>query len=520
MNALDRAIAEVAPGWGLARMRSRAGMAAYEAAVSSRTHKAKKSQGDANSVIQRGAMSIRGQARYLEENSDLVDTLLTTLVNNVVGKEGIGVEPMPLDRDGQVHEAFARELLEGFDEWSLKPESTGEWGRAEMERLVCRTWLRDGECLGEQLLGHVPGFVHPNGALPFSLQLMEPDFLPLDLTRPSDGIYQGIQVNDWQQAQLYHLYLQHPGGMSAVGLKTRSVAADRMLHIKQVKRLHSRRGISILASALQRIAGLQSYEEAELVAARISAAMAFYIRKGLPDDYSEPGDGAAKRRNLPISPGTIFDDLRPGEDVGTIESNRPNPILESFRGAMMRIICGSAGGANHSTVSKKYEGSYSAQRQELVDSYVSYGVLSNAFIAQWTRPVYRRYVQISIMTGRHVPPPGLDIRTAMLAYYQPPTMPWIDPYKEAQGNRELVRGGFGTESEVIRARGKNPNEVKRQRAREIRENRDQELVFNSDSYHEYYGTREGNEKANGADSANGDGGRGGDGAGAAGNSDD
>lgn len=513
MNYLDRAIATFAPSWALSRMRARTGLAAYEAAVPSRTHKAKKSQGDANAVMQRGAVSIRGQARHLEENSDLVDSLLTVLVNNVVGRDGIGVEPMPLDINGQVHEAFARELLDGFGEWSLRMDSTGEWSRAEAERLVCRTWLRDGECLGEQLLGHIPGFVHPNGSVPFSLQLMEPDFLPMELTRPADGIFQGIEVNDWQQATRFHVYLQHPGSMAATGLRTRPVAAERMLHLKLVKRLHSRRGISVLASSLQRIGGLQNYEESELVAARISAAMAFYIRKGSSEDYAAPETGVQqeKRRTLPISPGTIFDDLRPGEDVGTIESKRPSPMVQTFRDTMMRAICGAAGGVNFSTTAKKYDGNYSAQRQELVDSYVSYGVLSNAFIARWSRPVYRRYVQMSILTGRHVPPPDLDIRTVMLAYYQPPVMPWIDPYKEAQGNREMVRGGFGTESEVIRARGKNPQEVKRQRDREIRENRELGLVYNSDSYHEYYGTKNGDEKTKAAaDGGDGNGGRGGD----------
>lgn len=490
MNFLDRAILVFSPGWALSRVRSRVGLAAYQAASPSRTHKADRSRGDANASISRGAESIRDQARFQEENNDIVDGLLTTLVNNVVGKDGIGVEPMPLNHAGQVHEEFARELLEGFTEWSLKMESTGQWARAEAERLVCRTWLRDGECLGEQLIGGIPGFNHPNGELPFTIQLMEPDFLPMGLTQPGNGIYQGVEVNQWQQPTAYHVYLNHPGGMFANSLKTRAVPAEYMYHVKLAKRLHSRRGVSILASSLQRIGGLQNYEESELVAARISAAMAFYIRKGEPGDYDDEGAGkTAKRRNISISPGTIFDDLEKGEDLGSIESKRPSPMVQSFRDTMFRAVCSSAGGVNFSTVSKKYEGSYSAQRQELVDSFTSYGVLSNAFIAQWVRPIYRRYVQISLLTGRHVPPADVDIRTVMLAYYQPPVMPWISPKDEAAGNREMVRGGFGTEAEVIRARGKNPKEVKRQREREIKENQQLGLVFNSDSYHEYCGSR-------------------------------
>ena len=504
MNLLDGVIESISPGWALSREQKRAGLAAYRAAKPSRTHKAEKSTGDANAVIRQGAASIRAQARYLEENSDLIDGLLTTLVNNVVGRDGIGVEPMPLNRDGKVHDGFARELMEGFAEWSLRPESTGQWSLAEAERLVCRTWLRDGECLGEQLLGHIPDYVHPNGVVPFSLQLLEPDYLPFELVQPSEGIYEGVQVNEWQQAINYLIYLNHPGGMGMHGLKTRAVAAERMLHIKQVKRLHSRRGISVFASSLERIGGLANYEESELVAARISAAMAFYIRKGEAADYGDSGaKETEKRRTMPIKPGVIFDDLKPGEDVGTIESKRPSPFVQGFRNTMMRAICAAAGGVNFSTVSKQYEGSYSAQRQELVDSFVSYGVLSNGFISQWSRPVYRRYVQMSILTGRHRPPADLDIRTVFLAYYQAPVMPWIDPYKESMGNREMVRGGFGTEAEVIRARGKVPQEVKRQRQREIDENRRLGLVYSSDAFHEHYGEQTGNEETKHSDESYG-----------------
>jgi lambda family phage portal protein len=351
----------------------------------------------------------------------------------------------------------------------------------------------------------VPGFKHPGNSVPFSLQVMEPDFLPLDLHHPDKNIVQGIERNQWGQPQRFHLYLSHPGDLGAYSIKTRPVEADRMLHIKLVKRLHQGRGVSILASTLQRIGGLQNYEESELVAARIAAAMAFYIKKGVAEDYDSGGGDGLKRRHLSISPGTIFDDLKPGEDVGTIESKRPNALMQKFRDTMVRAIC-SATGANFSTVAKQYDGTYSSQRQELVESYLSYGVMSNSFIAQWSRPIYRRWVQMAIMTGRVQVPADVDPRTVMLAYYQPPVMPWIDPAKEADGHTKIVAGGFGTESEVIRSRGKNPQEVKRQRIREIRENRENDLVFTSDAFHEHYGVSKDEKKRKKSDAASSDGG--------------
>jgi lambda family phage portal protein len=501
MNLTERVLVKIAPGWALSRFRARETFKAYEAAKPGRLHKANATHKSGDVSATEAGRSLRGQARYLEENSDMIDGLLSVLVNNVVGKEGIGVEPMPQGFDGEVHDAFAKELAEGFAEWSLKCDSTGQWSRAELERLACRAWLRDGECLGEHILGKVPNFTHPNGVVPFSIQAMESDFLPFDLTQPAKGIAQAIETNAWGQALNFHVYLHHPGSMAGYTIKTRPVPAGSMMHIKLVKRLHQRRGVSILASSMARISGLQNYEESELVAARIAAAMAFYIRKGEPNDYDANATTAAgTRKTLAISPGTIFDDLKPGEDVGTIESKRPNALMQKFRDTMFRAIC-AATGANFSTTAKQYDGTFSAQRQELVESYVSYGVLSDAFIAQWSRRVYRQYVHMSILSGRHTVPGEVDPDTVMKAYYQPPVMPWIDPLKEAKGFTEIVKGGFGTESEVVRSRGKNPEEVHRQRKREILRNRDDGLVFSSDSFHQYYASKNNAKGTSGVQSA-------------------
>lgn len=486
MMGLERAIQWAFPGWGLSRLADREAIRAYEAAKPSRQHKAKQNHASGDRNIGRAGRSLRGQARHLEENHDLVDGLLTTMVNHIIGPNGIGVEPMPRRYDGKVHTDFARQLLAGYAEWSLKPDSTGELSRPESERQICRTWLRDGECFVEQMMGNIRGFKHPSGT-PYSLQILEPDMVPHTLEDDKQNIRQGIQRNAWNQCTFYHVLHDHPGDFSTWEMQTRPVPADSMLHIKMVKRWPQGRGVSILASALPRISGVQNYEESELMAARIAAMMAFYIKKGDPTTYDDQ-QTAGKRRKFNLSPGTIFDDLKVGEDVGTIESKRPSALLQGFRDSMWRAIC-SAAGANFSSVMKQYDGTYSAQRQELVESYVNYGVMQNTFIAQQCRPTYRNYVRMAILTGVVTVPADVDPLTIYQAHYQPPVMPWIDPAKEAKGYRELVKGGFASEAEIVRMRNRNPEEVKRQRAKEVEENRELNLVFDTDAYHQFYGAK-------------------------------
>lgn len=53
-----------------------------------------------------------------------------------------------------------------------------------------------------------------------------------------------------------------------------------MLHLKFVRRLHQTRGVSMLSGVLMRLSALKEYEDAELTAARIAAALGMYIKKG------------------------------------------------------------------------------------------------------------------------------------------------------------------------------------------------------------------------------------------------
>ncbi|MEK9222447.1 phage portal protein, partial [Enterobacter mori] len=114
---------------------------------------------------------------------------------------------------------------------------------------------------------------------------------------------------------------------------------------------------------------LKEYEDSELTAARIAAALGMYIKKG--DGQSFDSDSSGDDRELMIQPGMLYDELQAGEEIGMIKSDRPNPNLESFRNGQLRAV--SAGSRlSFSSTSRNYNGTYSAQRQELVESTDGY----------------------------------------------------------------------------------------------------------------------------------------------------
>jgi len=491
MSLLDNAIGVFSPSWKAARLRARMQIRAYEAALPNRTHKARRETRSANQLNQAGAVSLRQQARALDANHDLVIGIFDKLEERIIGAKGIIVDPHPLLKDGRVATELVKTIRKKWAEWSLCPDVTGEFTRPVLERLMLRTWLRDGEVFAQLVSGHGAGLSTDSG-VPFWLEALEPDFVTMN-SDPVNGLIQGIWLNDWGKPLKYQVYKNLP--VSGLQSETKEVSAEVMLHLKFARRLHQVRGNSVLSGVMIRLSALKDYEDSELVAARIAAALGMYIKKGDGQDYSESLSDSSERE-LTIQPGMLFDGLQPGEDVGMIKSDRPNTNLESFRNGQLRAVAAGTR-LSFSSTARNYNGTYSAQRQELVESTDGYRILQDGFIAAVTRPVYRAWLKQAVAAGVIRPPADVDMSTICDAIYTGPGMPWIDPVKEATAWKIQIRGGAATESDWARACGRNPDEVKRRRKAEIDENRKEGLVFDTDPANDngVYGDRQNEDRS-------------------------
>ena len=453
MNLIDKVIKPFSPGWALERAKARTILAAYEAAQPSRTRKNPADNTSGNGLTALAGNTLRGQARHLEQNHDLCRGVLNTLVSNVVGPHGIGIECQVMNKNGKLNKEFSRELQLLFKDWSRKPETTHQYSWAKTQRMVARAWLRDGEAISKSITGYVPNLTHGT-LVPYSIELLEADHIA-DISDGSLTI-QGIEHNAWGQPRFFHLYDENPNDKMIYDRKTRKVSAAIIDHVKFTDRLRQARGVSIFASVLNRLNDLKDYEDSERIAAKISAHMAAYIKKGSADQYGM-GD-ADEEREFGLAAGTIWDHLRPGEEVGTIQSNRPSQLLPPFRNAMLKAIAAGTG-SGYSSISKTYDGTYSAQRQELVEQWIQYAVLSDEFIQQFVEPVYMRFVEMAVASGQIKVPAEVDRRTLFDADYLTPSMPWIDPKKEADGFERLINLKITSPQKVIRKRGDNPADV-------------------------------------------------------------
>jgi lambda family phage portal protein len=226
----------------------------------------------------------------------------------------------------------------------------------------------------------------------------------------------------------------------------------------------------VFAPVLFRFDDLKEIDENERVASRVAAAMAAYIKKGTPDLYEEVDTdeaGEPEKRVLEFEPGIVFDDLLPGEDVGTIASNRPNNALIEFRDSQLRSAAAGLM-TSFSSLSKNYNGTYSAQRQELVEQFVTYRALSSFLVYRWCQPVWDGFVRACIVSGL-VDVTGADPETLYNVSHICPAMPWIDPKKEIEAAVLAEDNLYESKSSIIRKRSGVPAQV----YREIKRDRQQ-----------------------------------------------
>jgi len=483
LNPIDRLVAWLDPQRGLARLRSRTVLAHYEAARPSPQRKFRRDGGSPNQLVEQGAVALRNQMRYLDRNHDLVVGSLDVLVNNTVGAQGIGVEFQPRLPNGEIHADYAAALASAWRDWQRRPEVRWLHSYARCQRLLARALYRDGEAFAQRITGRVPGLDHGT-RVPYSLELMEADYVPMDLNDPARGIRQGIQRNAWNRPTGYWTHKTHPGEATSLRPDLKVIPADRMLHLAHLSRIDQLRGVTRFASVIGRIEDIKDYEESERIAAKVAAMLTGYVKRQAPDGGGYEGplkddNGDAVARQIALSPGTIIDTLAVGEEIGLIDSKRPNPNLITFRNGQLRAFAAGIS-ASYSSISRNYDGTYSSQRQELVEQWVHYACLTDDFVTMAVQPTVEDFVEAADKSGVVPRPTDLQPHTADDVLYVAPSMPWIDMAKEATAWLTLSQAGFISEVEVIRKAGRNPDTVLEQISSWRKKVEDKGLRFSSD----------------------------------------
>jgi capsid protein len=180
------------------------------------------------------------------------------------------------------------------------------------------------------------------------------------------------------------------------------------------KLLNNVRGTPLLANILYMLKDLDRYRDAELRAAVINAMLPLFIKREIGSKAKESPLGrmkAAKQLNdtnttaadtprdrISMEPGTVMDNLSPGEEPKSFDTSRPNVNYGRFEDIVISAISWTLE-VPPSTVKLHYTSSYSAARQEgnEFDIYLKYRVFKNS--KDFCQLIYEEFIIQSVLTG-------------------------------------------------------------------------------------------------------------------------
>lgn len=425
-----------------------------------------------NVDLRHGLRRMRYRSRDLCINNDYARRFLRMCANNVIGWQGVRLLPMPRRADGKVDRPDQAAIRRAWRRWGRVGTCTVTKRQSwrDVQRLIATTLPRDGEVLIRLHRGPVNEFG-------FALQVLECDLLDEDynIEQLSNGnrIIMSVEVDENLAPVAYHLRTRHPGdtphGAGQVYAPRERVPAEEIIHVFIEDRPGDVRGAPWMFTSIRRLNMLGGFEEAELVASRVSASkMGFFEREDdappLPNDpHAQPmadrveGEGASAQPVTEANPGT-FESLAPGVKFTPWDPQHPNTAFKDF---VKSILRGVASGLNVSyhTLSNDLEGvNYSSIRTGVIEERDAWRMIQAFIIEHVCEIVFERWLE-SALERPVLPLPITQLAKFLEAVWLPRGWDWVDPDRDSKAAERHVRMGTMSKAEIAARRGVDLEEV-------------------------------------------------------------
>lgn len=297
----------------------------------------------------------------------------------------------------------------------------------------------------------------------YSLQLINAEWCDYYLnTRLDNGneIRMGIERDKWGKRQAYYFITRTPMdwqfgtpgfGMTGGNKVYTRIPAEEIIHYARYIDGDSTRPAPWSASVIQKSRHLDKYEEAEVVAARVSACkLGFFTSNQVPEGGEAMGDrpDPTQTATMDAEPAS-FTGLKWGIDFKEWNPQHPNGNFDLFRKGMLRAWCAGMPGANYNIIANDLEGvNYSSGRLGMLDERELWKLIQKFDIEIAERPIFENWLEMSLMTGA-IPLPLAKFEKFNRPIFRGRRWAWVDPQKEVQANALQVGNLFTSRTRVI-----------------------------------------------------------------------
>lgn len=321
--------------------------------------------------------------------------------------------------------------------------------------------------------------------------------------RTGNRIVDGVELDKYNRHVAYHVQSWIDGDLVWERYPVKGEKSGRRIAwmVYGSERLVDEvRGEPLLASMLYMIKELDRYRDAEERAAVVNAMLPLFVKKSPSAPVgSRPTDGLSrlngngsllssimgaaadlvqknKRDIRAMTPGTIFDDLAPGEEIVSFQTNRPNVNYSAFEQAILSGICWSLE-IPPEIAMLRFQSNYSASRQANNEFVVYLDYRVQDFAREVCQPIYEEFVTQSVINDLFKLPGYLDAfydvskwmqKTAWLGCaWTGLSRPSVDPQKEVNASLSAIDGGLTTyDVECRKISGLSFRQVMQKRKRE------------------------------------------------------
>ena len=438
-----------------------------------------------NIAVLRDLDLLRRRSRDATRNNAWIGQGIRSLVSNEIGT---GITPRSLASD----ENFRKEADKLWARWTKVADADGILDFNGLLALASRTRIEAGEIF----IRMRPRNLSDGLPVPFQLQLLEPEFVPINRNTQTAQrtIRSGIEFNKLGARTAYWMHRSHPAdgffGVTNFNIETVPVPAKNVIHHYAPLRPGQIRGLPWTVQALIKSKDFDEYDDAELIRKKNRSSYTGAITRqnyGEEDYKFDPFTGEPIDRNandvpiMNVETGSMFN-LLPGESVTMFDGDSTGGGYADF--VRMQLLGVAAG------LGLPYEfltGDLSKVNDRLMR------VVLNEFhrlveqtqwhiiIPQICDRVWKHFIDMAVLAGALDAPGYEQNREDLIAVeWRPDGWSYIHPLQDVQAKRLAVRSGFESRSAVVAERGWNAEDVDRQNSEDKKRAAQLGLTYETD----------------------------------------
>ena len=368
---------------------------------------------------------LRRRSRQLFQNNTFSRAMISSFTTNVVGT---GIKARPTLKQWEIlgltqedAEKWNRKAQDLFELWanSKKCDAERKNDFAQLQDLALKTALLGGDCFA---LGCYNKNLEPFG---LNIKLLEGERCQNPIgALDSDALTEGVEVDKNGAPRAYHFTTkpawsidEYTDYIDTVRVPAFDVFGNpNVIHVFTADRTDQRRGVPMLAPVILQLKQQERYQDAELMAAVISACFTAVLENNVPEEAEDlygnvPEAERVEKTDdkytvdllkgtqpaLEMKPGAVWS-LAQGQKISSLNPQRPNVNYQPFVESIFSEAA-AACGVSFEVVLHKFNSSYNSVRAAILESRKTYERLRRDFVSDFCQPVYEKWLTEAVVTG-------------------------------------------------------------------------------------------------------------------------